>query len=375
MKKIFLVVLLFTLGCESTSEDPQKEKDMGVDVQRRDTKTPNVNDVGLNDVGLHADVEQDSCSHISIKEAFKFAFVDDVSLQIEARLQKKIENRYGSFAILFERHGREDKGSFELGKAQDANFGSCAHCVFIKGSDSSRVLFASEGMLINSKDPYDRIVETEVKGLKLIEVEVDPKTRESTPIKDGICVRVDDFKVVKKFTTNKWLCGPEKYGDGKFCDCECGTIDPDCSGKDCLPDGSDCYGTDPSPVRDCDAAEYCGIDPERNTSRCLTSCDWKNKAKCETGTCVFDYGSGKEECIDSADRVADDVKIGAMCPQNNFQVVCEVVGGFAMGYCGPENICRSLCESDTECKTAGDTCRYFTGDKGLGYCGPEPGDG
>lgn len=48
---------------------------------------------------------------------------------------------------------------------------------------------------------------------------------------------------------------------------------------------------------------------------------------------------------------------------------------FAMGYCGPENICRPLCEKAVECKSTDEMCRHFVGEMGLGYCGPEPGDG
>ena len=71
-------------------------------------------------------------------------------------------------------------------------------------------------------------------------------------------------------------------------------------------------------------------------------------------------------------EVADFAKQGVFPPS---EWTCPLVDGFAQGYCGPNNICRSVCDEQADCTVAGETCRFFSIDETLGYCGPEPTDG
>jgi hypothetical protein len=50
--------------------------------------------------------------------------------------------------------------------------------------------------------------------------------------------------------TGDWTCDPEYFDDGVYCDCECGTFDPDCEGST-----GEVYGCDPGQT--CDAEGHC----------------------------------------------------------------------------------------------------------------------
>ena len=67
--------------------------------------------------------------------------------------------------------------------------------------------------------------------------------------------------------------------------------------------------------------------------------------------------------------------IGEPCQAGGlYQRFCNVVDGYSDGYCGPNNICRTICDAQEDCTQPGETCRFFLGPEGLGYCGPEPVD-
>jgi hypothetical protein len=119
-------------------------------------------------------------------------------------------------------------------------------------------------------------------------------------------------------------------------------------------------------------------DPVARTTECATICDWSDQSQteCTTGTCVYDFGpSDNDLCIKEPLRIAPSVQIGESCPQTGYQVVCNEQNGYANGYCDPNNVCRKLCTSDTECTAPDHTCRIFEPPTGtLGYCGPVPTD-
>ncbi|MEO1268560.1 MAG: hypothetical protein AAFX99_10710, partial [Myxococcota bacterium] len=84
--------------------------------------------------------------------------------------------------------------------------------------------------------------------------------------------------------------------------------------------------------------------------------------------------SSSVTCLTNSNRTTS-ATFGERCEEGNLQLVCNLEDGFALGFCGPNNICRPICASDDECTAPGETCRLFTFEPGgLGYCGPEPVD-
>lgn len=298
----------------------------------------------------------------------------DVDVEYRAPLTPAVGLR-NELSILFERRGLPEIGTWELGEGgADANFGDCTHCVFI-GLAPDHAYFADRGTLVVREDPYSRRLDVSLSGARLIEVAVDPLTRASTPIDDGECVEVADLDVTALFAPAEWTCGDSAYGDGETCDCTCGAYDPDCDGPiECFPDDPGCTPRDALPVADCDAAsEICSFDVEIGTTRCTETCDWRTHDPCLAGTCVPSIGVDPvDTCFVSGLRL-DDARIGEDCDFDGFQRFCEVVGGFANGYCDPANVCRPVCSSDSECTIGGESCQLFRTIPGsLGYCGPPP---
>lgn len=369
-------MLLFSLACDDN--EILNKKDTGVDLSTADVIAPKA------DTAISTDMDNRKCIQLSVSE-FKFAFEDDVSVQIESKnLTPENATNYSPLSILFERHTfGPDIGTFDLSAPLDNNFGDCSHCVYMRGPDSKKVLYADRGTLIINKDPNHRVIDLEVKGLRLVESDVGIG-RVTTEIENGVCVEVADFVVNNKFVPKGWLCGADKYADGEFCDCACGgnRKDPDCLGDPFCRPGK-CDETKELPIRDCAANQYCGskkldncdIVQQCTTPVCITECDWENKQGCQAGVCVFDYGN-PSSCV-SEDEISANVKFGERCTTQN---VCNVVDGFATGYCNEirldngqdVNVCRPLCKQDTECTEDGETCRILVTEGGLGFCGPMP---
>lgn len=326
--------------------------------------------------------EESPCLQVATRDAFRVGIADDVSIEYFAVTDPAVEGKTRDLSLLFEPYNDAQYiGTFELGTGVNANFGDCHHCIFMRSDARERAFFADRGTLVSNTNPFSRQLDIQVTNLRLAEVEVDPLTRESTPVENGICIEVADFSHQGAFPPDEWTCAPMNYNNGVACDCECGAYDPDCaagSGVDCLPGDPTCTppGPDPLPVAGCEASEVCAFDPLNGATSCFAPCDYLGRTGCTTGTCVFDLGVGDGDlCIDAMERVAPTVALGEPCPTTNYQVVCNVVDGFAEGYCGPDNICRPVCQDDAECTVAGETCRKFVFEGALGYCGPEPIDG
>ncbi len=318
---------------------------------------------------------------VEVQGDFLLSYSDGVSVEYEVSISPSVDQDTTKLTLLFERYSPfADIGTFELGQGADENFGNCAHCLFMKGAGPERAYFASGGTLTTNADPYSRELDVVVQGLTLIPVEVDGQTRASTPIPGEPCVQVEDFSFQKVFPAPGWTCEESRYLDGQHCDCECGAIDPDCNGPSCLPGDQACLDSyTPLPVVGCEASEQCLFDPETMGSICTASCDWQARTGCADAgsTCLYDQGSGDgDTCVESSVRFVDRT-IGERCVEEGqegiFQLYCAVdAEGFAMGYCDPIDVCRSICKDDSECSEPGHTCRFFLNEEGLGYCGPEP---
>ncbi|MEZ4461520.1 MAG: hypothetical protein R3E66_17730 [bacterium] len=371
MKKLKFLVFCVALPLWSCSDDKSNPtpvaSDAGVDAQ-------------ADAADAHADGGPTDCLQVRTEDAFQ-AYSDDVSVEYRTRITPTLAGNGNELSMLFERYNDAAyEGTFELGQGADANFGTCAHCAVVLTADPERAFFATAGTMVLNNDPFSRRLDIELVGLRLAEVTVNPETRESTLVPGGACVEVADFAKQGVFPPPEWTCPPVNYGNGVSCDCNCGAWDPDCASgeSNCLPGDPACSGIvgEPLPVVGCDANEVCTVDPVRRVTACSATCDWAGQTGCAAGTCVFDFGVGDGDlCINDPMRVVEGLALGEACPNNGLQVLCNVVNGFAQGYCGPNNICRPVCDEQADCTAAGETCRFFTVDETLGYCGPEPTDG
>jgi len=315
------------------------------------------------------DVGSGSCTAVTLGSWS--AESSDVSAALVASVNESVLGKSFEFRLLFERYGPigGDMGTFDFSQAPDNNFGTCAHCAVASSNDAEPTFFyVDQGSLQLNQDPYGRVFDLSVTGLRLIEVTLDPITRSSTPVPGGACITVDDFAVDQAFPVPDWTCDQALFGDGQ-CHCDCAGFDPDCQGT---------FGQPPPEPVDCEANEACAFDPVLEISLCRATCDWKGRTACAQGICVpsvADIDAG-DQCLTQAPRF-DLVAVGEPCQANNYQRYCAVddpIGGFAMGYCDAGNVCRAFCESDAECTDAPDhSCQFFLiGQPSYGYCGPPP---
>jgi hypothetical protein len=315
----------------------------------------------------------DGCTPVEILGSWMLERADDVSIGFAGALMPVTSGTTSQVVVLFERYVPEPPvGTFELGAGDNGNYGTCRECVAVPGLVPERAFFADRGTLTTEVDPYLRRFRASLVGVRLIEVAVDPLTRE--------CLALADVTVDQTFTPAGWTCADADYADGAACHCECGAYDPDCDGCDPFADP----GCEPRPVADCDAADICAFHPYTDPgapiggeTRCTEVCDWEARTACDRGVCVYSFGGieAVDTCFEDPARL-DEAAVGEDCGVGFLQKACAVAGGFATGFCDESNRCRPICSSDAECTADGESCRRFSGgDEGLGYCGGPPVDG
>lgn len=326
------------------------------------------------DAGTDAPVGDDAgtgCTQVTASMP-TLAYGDDVSIAFALRVTPVPPDASTEMLLLFERYvPGPDVGTFELGAGgDDANFGNCRHCVVLPGLSATRGFFADRGTLVTRADPYARRLDARVTNLRLIEVEIDGETRESTPIPGGRCVEIADFEAQGTFPPEAWVCDDAQYGDGATCNCECGDFDPDCAvDTECPPFDPGCEPAfEPLPT-DCNAGDVCVFDPVFGSPRCAATCDHAARTPCDEGVCVFDFvGDGVDTCWVEDDRIAR-VPPGEPCGSAGIQKVCHVVDGVARGFCGYDDVCRPLCgEGELACTVEGESCMTFFLEGDLGFC-------
>lgn len=374
---LVLILLAALTACDDSSTRETPSDDL---LDTSDTSNTTDTTTTAPDTSDPGDVDARSCEQVDVAGVWVLDGGDGVSVSFSAGVSPVVEDSQSRLTLLFERYTPgPDTGTVELGAGgDDANFGNCAHCVYIAGATRERAFFADRGTLQLDDDPYSRRMDATVTNLRLIEVEVDPETRASTPVPDGRCIEVADTSISGTFPDPGWTCEPDLYNDNTSCQCECGLYDPDC-GEDingCALGNPDCPIEPAMPVADCSPEQICAYDPVNFATKCTETCTWADQsAPCAEGTCVYDDGAdGQDRCVTDPERL-DDAMIGEPCLSNIFQRYCHIENGFSMGYCDPNDVCRALCTSDAECTEPGHTCRTFFGPEGLGYCGPEPTDG
>ncbi len=296
----------------------------------------------------------------------------DVSVWAQSDLDQTYFGRALIFRVLFERYSPEpDVGTFDLSQGDDANFGTCRHCLYaFEDGNPDTVYYADQGTLELRQDPYSRRFDMSVKGLRLVESTVG-EGRSHTPVPDGDCITIPDFEIDEVFVPAKWTCDASKFADGSECHCDCGDFDPDCNAP--FPEPP------PEPV-DCTETQRCGFDPVSGSTLCIDKCDWGARSGCADAVCVFDDAQGSDSCIAQSERFAD-VTVGESCgPAQGLQKYCNLTqtesGTFADGYCDAGDMCRAICDAEEDCTEQGHSCRRFGApDQGYGYCGPPPQDG
>lgn len=181
---------------------------------------------------------------------------------------------------------------------------------------------------------------------------------------------------------SEWTCSPSDFNDGSFCDCECGTADPDCATEGASVRGCEMI------LATCNASNECvgGFDPAEwicppetlaDGGRCNCGCgipdpDCQDAANtvigCVSGICNEDGTCA--ECTPSCDgNACGDDGCGGSCGE------CESVDA---PFCR-EGQCVAECVPDCEGKTCSDDgCNGVCGmcDSGLtcqfGACSPPP---
>ena len=131
-------------------------------------------------------------------------------------------------------------GTYDLGSGANKSAVDCTECVKVfqdhDGNHAKKLFFQESGTLVIEKVDADN----DIKGTltaKLVEVTIDPETREATPVENGECIAIENWA----FDTG--VCVPDC--DGKVCGGDgCGgTCGDGCSGdltcskdqKSCVP--------------------------------------------------------------------------------------------------------------------------------------------
>ncbi|QDG51990.1 hypothetical protein FIV42_14955 [Persicimonas caeni] len=332
-----------------------------------------------------SDVGKDDCLQVELAQTVGEVYEDGVSVEYSVQASPQIEGETRQLSILFERYGNATyTGTFELGPGRDSNFGNCAHCLYIRGDVRERAFFADRGTLVSNADPFQRTLDVSVTDLRLVEVEVG-EGRYSTPVPGGVCIEVADFSFKGTFPPSGWTCPVQSYRDGEYCNCECGAFDPDCNRQPCSDGSLSCPDEQPEPlpVLGCQQDEICEGDALAGEHRCMSECDFDARQGCADGyTCMFAGGGyTRDICSNDPLRLAPDVRPGESCPDTPFQKLCNVVDGFAEGYCGCNDVCRPLCATDADCDS-GQICIIpdtTVPEPHVGFCDipscPDPDDG
>lgn len=294
----------------------------------------------------------------------------DVSAAAVTSVVESVDGESYVLRFLFERYGEPgtDSGTFDLSVAPDNNFGTCAHCVVASNNAAEPTFFyVDQGSLELRRDPFGRRFDFTATDLRLVEVTLDPQTRESTPVPGGRCLTAATIELDDRFPPSNWSCTKSLFADGADCHCDCSARDPDCSGSLGKPA--------PAPV-DCETGEVCTFDPVLSASSCKSGCDWGQRVACEFGTCVYSNGAKDDgdTCIDQATQL-DLAAVGEACASGgNLQRYCGLEDKFATGYCDVYDMCRSICDSDDQtCSVSDHSCQLFLpGGASYGYCGPPP---
>ena len=215
-----------------------------------------------------------------------------------------------------------EEGSYELGEDDNQSYKTCGQCVLI-GVDiadgfATKWYFQESGRLEidPGSKPLKGNLESDLVGIRLVEVEIDGATLATAPVEGGDCFEIEDREVIS-LEIKDWTCPSGFYGVGDGCDCGCGVVDPDCDSDS----RSACVFC--NAVGSC--SEFGGL--------CPGAIDANNNAVCDVAaawTCDLAAYDGGDGC---------DCGCGLIDPD------CDGVGG--VGACDTCNLAGSCAPPDT----------------------------
>lgn len=166
-----------------------------------------------------------------------------------------------------------------------------------------------------------------------------------------------------------WFCAPERYGDGQFCDCSCGAVDPDCSDSGdgfaiadtgCTAGKCDMYSAT------CATPSSCATNEQCRALACFGDIDCYFGATCNlaTNTCSnWDFDPQTAQCRGQFFGGGPEFgfppfMIGTCAPPSpgttTDRGACSTDDDCASGSC-VNGACSPWCVYDSDCG-AGNTC-------------------
>lgn len=247
-KKFFLLLVIFQIflcvSCGSGSESKNEDQDDSSGITADDADdTVSDSDAAENpDSGTDEPAKTaEGCTIFEVDEptfgsVYKNTYYGDIKDNI---LGDRTERDVFGIDIL-QGDGLSHAGTYDLGSGNNKSYLDCTECVRVwqdhDNKTKAKIFFQESGTLVI--DTVD--AENEVKGTlsaKLVEVTVDPDTREAAKVEGGECIAIENWAF------DSGVCIPDC--DGKVCGADgCGgTCGEGCSGdltcsqdqKSCVP--------------------------------------------------------------------------------------------------------------------------------------------
>lgn len=246
MKKLmfFLVLVfpfIFFVSCGSGNDKENGDSDIAVESDSDEISDEDLSETDTDDTeipdGDDTAAENDEpektaegCYIFTVDEStfgsvYRNTYYGDIKDNI---LGDKTERDVFGIDLFQTLDGTAVAGSYDLAEGSNKSYLDCTECVRVwqdhDNKDKVKIFFQESGTLVISEvDKNNQIKGT--LSAKLVEVTVDPDTREATPVEGGECIAIENWA----FDSDN--CVPEC--DGKICgDNGCGGICGDGCGKD-----------------------------------------------------------------------------------------------------------------------------------------------
>lgn len=246
MKKLmfFLVLVfpfIFFVSCGSGNDKENGDSDIAVESDSDEISDEDLSETDTDDTeipdGDDTAAENDEpektaegCYIFTVDEStfgsvYRNTYYGDIKDNI---LGDKTERDVFGIDLFQTLDGTAVAGSYDLAEGSNKSYLDCTECVRVwqdhDNKDKVKIFFQKSGTLVISEVDKNN----QIKGIlsaKLVEVTVDPDTREATPVEGGECIAIENWA----FDSDN--CVPEC--DGKICgDNGCGGICGDGCGKD-----------------------------------------------------------------------------------------------------------------------------------------------
>jgi hypothetical protein len=170
----------------------------------------------------------DGCTAISIADLAGIGFDQSQGYVYEGVISPDVDGTAGEDGFLMSFYA-ELTGAVDLGSTVNSDYSTCEACLLaFTGYDeadpsTTTLYFQSEGTLDLGSSTLFYIAGT-IDGTTLVELDAN-----GDPVAGGKCLSIAGQSFMIEPPTPGWTeCPPDWYGDGEFCDCECGAFDTDC---------------------------------------------------------------------------------------------------------------------------------------------------